>query len=324
MVSSARTTEESIILFISGAISISLLPFSIIRILQGEVQVAVLNSFAVLVTVFIFFHVYLTHKTHYARWGLSLLSVVVMTATIGFKGHEQIVWVYPALTTVFFLLSPAIAAAISTVFLVNILVMIWPQIDAFVAFKFTVSASATLLFCYAFASRMRNQQLVLQRMATTDPLTKIGNRRALEEQLLTTIQRLRRYPEQTCSLIMLDIDYFKRINDEFGHAVGDQVLMLFAKVIANRIRKSDEVFRFGGEEFVVLLENTDLEEAQEVANTLRKTISSTLWPQDGMRVTLSAGAAQFNGNETAYEWIARADKAMYGAKEQGRDCCAVA
>lgn len=323
MQSSPRTTEESIILIISGAISACLLPFAVFRTLNGDTAVAILNTTAVLVSLAIFFKVYLTHKTRFARWGLSFLSVMVMTATVGLKGHDQIVWVFPALTTVFFLLTPIVAAAIGALFLVNVVVMIWPQVDTFFALKFLVSASATLMFCYAFASRMRRQQLFLERMATSDPLTQVGNRRAFEEALLKTIERLHRFPDRTCSLIVVDIDHFKDINDKYGHECGDNVLKLFTKIISSGVRRTDELFRFGGEEFVLILENTNLTEASAVAEMLREAVACSLWPEKDLRVTLSAGTAEFNRRETAYEWLSRADAAMYGAKELGRNRCHV-
>ena len=321
MLSASRTTEESIILMISGAISLFLLPFVVLRFLQGEIPVALLNSAAVSITGGLFFHVLLARQTSMARWGLSLLSVIVMTTTIALKGHAQIVWAYPALTTVFFLLSPRIAALICIAFLANVVLMIWPAVDSVFVLKFVISAGATLLFCYAFASTMRNQQVFLEQMATSDPLTQVGNRRALEEKLLKTIERLRRYPEQTSSMIIMDLDHFKAINDNYGHATGDEVLKCFTQVIQARIRRTDYLYRFGGEEFVVVLENTGLEEASRLAETLRIAISEAKWPNPDMRITMSAGAAQYNGRETAYEWLARADTAMYDAKAQGRDRC---
>lgn len=317
----SRSTEESIILIISGAIAAFLLPFVLLRFQQGEVPVALLNSAAVAVTGGLFFHVLITHQTLIARWGLSILSVIVMTSTIALKGHEQIVWVYPALTTVFFLLSPKTAGLVCLAFLTNVIVMIWPSVDNVFILKLSVSAGATLLFCYAFASRMRTQQIFLEQMATSDPLTAVGNRRALEEKLLKTIKRLRRYPEQTSSLIVMDLDHFKTINDNYGHAVGDEVLKQFTQVIHGRIRKTDNLYRFGGEEFVVVLENTGLEIATQLAETLRKAVAQARWPTDNTKITMSAGAAQFNGRETAYEWMARADTAMYDAKAQGRNRC---
>lgn len=319
-----RTTEESIILSISGLISICLLPFAVIRMLQGDVSVAILNTTAVVVTTSIFFHVFVTNETQIARWGLSLLSVAVMITTVHLKGEQQLIWIYPALTTVFFLLTPHIAAVIGSIFLLIILTMVWTAITPMYALSISVSAGSTLLFCYAFAFRMRDQQRFLEQLATTDPLTHVGNRRALEEKILLTIERLKRYPQQTSSIIVMDIDFFKRINDQFGHSCGDKVLQKFAETVNNRIRVTDQLYRYGGEEFVVVLENTHVDEARELAEELRLEIATQQWPALGLQVTLSAGAAQYNGSETAYEWIDRADAAMYNAKEHGRNCCKVA
>ena len=324
MQKSPRTTEESIILSISGLISVCLLPFSVIRILQGDAPVAILNTTAVVITTSIFFHVYITNKTQVARWGLSLLSVLVMTTTIYLKGTQQLLWVYPALTTIFFLLTPHLAAIICSVFLAVVLTMVWSEISAMYALSFSISTGATLLFCYAFSFRMRRQQDFLEQMATTDPLTHVGNRRALEEKILQTIERLKRFPQQTGSIIVMDIDFFKRINDQYGHSCGDKVLIKFAKTVNDRIRVTDKLYRYGGEEFVVVLENTHVDEARELAEELRLEIAQNQWPAPGLKVTLSAGAAQYNGTETAYEWIDRADAAMYNAKEDGRNCCKVA
>lgn len=319
-----RTTEESIILSISGAISAGVLPFAIIRFMQADFAVAILNTTAVAITSAIFIHVYITNKTYVARWGLSLLSVIVMTATVYLKGYEQLLWVYPALTTVFFLLTPHLAALLSALFLTTVLGMVWGEITAMYGLKFAVSAGATLLFCYAFSFRMRRQQKFLEQMATTDPLTEVGNRRSLEEKLLITIESLKRYPSQTSSIVVMDIDFFKRINDKYGHGCGDRVLKRFAQIVGKRIRKTDMLYRYGGEEFVVLLENTEIEKARELAEDLRHAIADSHWPAPDLKVTLSAGAAEYNGAETAYEWIERADLAMYDAKEQGRNCCRVA
>lgn len=319
-----RSTEESIILSISGAISVGLLPFALIRILQGDVAIATLNSSAVVVTSGLFLHVYFTNNTHIARWGLSLLSVAVMTTTIHLKGSQQLLWVYPALTTVFFLLTPHIAAILSSFFLVSVLAMVWSQISTLDALRFTVSAGATLLFCYAFAFRMRNQQSFLKQMVTTDPLTKVGNRRALEEKLLLTIERLNRYPVISGTIVVLDIDFFKRINDRYGHGCGDKVLQQFTSIIEQRIRAGDKLYRYGGEEFVVVLDNTKLKDAAELADSIRHAVAEASWPAPNLKVTVSAGLAEYIAKESLHEWLDRADMAMYNAKEQGRNQCKVA
>lgn len=249
------------------------------------------------------------------------MCVFVMTATIYLKGHEQILWVFPALTTIFWLLSPHVAAIISLIFMMAVMYMIWLDVSHMSMLRFVISAGATFLFCYAFSARMRKQALFLSQVATTDTLTSAGNRRALEEKLLDIATKLKRYPLQSCSLIMFDLDHFKEINDTYGHSCGDKVLQNFAKVISERIRQTDSLYRFGGEEFVVILESTALIEAITLALELNKDIRNNQWHIEELSITVSAGIAQFTGNESTYEWLSRADEALYKAKSSGRNCC---
>jgi len=306
---------------ISGGISVGLFPFSIIRIVERDIPVAILNTSALVFTLALFLHVLITNKTHLARWGLSIMSVSVMIITIHLKGHEQILWVFPALTTVFYLLPPHVAALISLVFMIGVMYMIWPDVAHMDLLRFGISAGATFLFSYAFSARMRKQAVFLSQMATTDTLTSAGNRRALEEKLLHIATKLKRYPQQKCSLIMFDLDHFKEINDKYGHGCGDKVLQNFAKVISERIRQTDSLYRFGGEEFVVILENTTLLEAMALAVELCKDVEDSAWHIAELCITASAGIAQFSGKESTYDWLSRADEALYEAKSNGRNCC---
>lgn len=269
----------------------------------------------------LFLHVFITNKTHVARWGLSIMCVFVMSTTIYLKGHEQILWVYPALTTVFYLLPSHVAALISLVFMMAVTYLIWPEVSHMTMLKFAVSAGATFVFSYAFSARMRKQAVFLSRMATTDTLTNAGNRRALEEKLLDIATTLKRYPQKSCSLIMFDLDHFKDINDKYGHGCGDKVLQHFTSVISERIRESDSLYRFGGEEFVVILEYTTLLEAMTLALELSNDIKNSQWHKENIKLTVSAGVAQFTGTESTYEWISRADEALYKAKSSGRNRC---
>lgn len=316
-----RNTDEVIILCISGAISVCLLPFIVLRFLQEEWAVAILNSTAVIFTSATFFHVLATGQTELAKKSLSILSVVVMTITIYLKGAEQIVWVYPALTIIFYLLSSYKAALISALFMIAVTSMIWSEADAVYLLKFIVSALATLLFCFAFSAKMRSQADFLSNLASTDGLTGAGNRRALDEKLNAEVARLSRYQDLSCSLIMFDIDFFKKINDKYGHSVGDDVLQGFAKLIRLRIRDTDYLYRLGGEEFVVVLENTKMFDAMALALELNADIADSEWPVADLSVTSSAGVAQYLSGETAHQWLARADSALYKAKNSGRNCC---
>ena len=158
----------------------------------------------------------------------------------------------------------------------------------------------------------------LQDLAVTDPLTGIFNRRKLHEVLRYEISRKYRY-KSDLSIVMCDIDYFKKINDEFGHHAGDNVIKLITKVINQNIRKPDVFARWGGEEFVILMPNTGINSACMVANKLQAAISSTEFPDVG-RVTASFGVALFDSEaDTADTFINRSDKALYKAKEGGRN-----
>ena len=251
-----------VILVLSGAITLGILPFVVIRYLASDWPVFTLDVIALVANMGLFLYVMITRRTTLARWGISILCVSVMTVTIYLKGAQNIFWVYPSLTALFFLLRPLYAFIASTLFLISSAIMVWPQMGALSISQFLVASSSTLMFCFAFSYRMLQQKEELNNLATHDALTGVANRRALEETLLSIIERISRYPNQRASLLMIDLDKFKSINDEHGHATGDQLLVNFANTVSQRLRASDGIYRYGGEEFVVIAENTSLDEAR--------------------------------------------------------------
>lgn len=169
------------------------------------------------------------------------------------------------------------------------------------------------------------QTLVEQRhRALTDPLTGLPNRTAYLERLEQEYARLRRYNSQL-SLAIMDVDHFKRINDQHGHITGDLVLKAIAKLLQASVRKSDFVARFGGEEFVLLLPEVGLTDATKAINKLRQQIQARMLEAKGIsvNVTASFGVADFREADTAADVFGRADRALYRAKERGRNqvCC---
>ena len=170
------------------------------------------------------------------------------------------------------------------------------------------------------------ENLIEQRFrAHTDPLTQLPNRYAYNERLSQEYSRWRRY-RSPLSLAIGDIDLFKKINDEYGHEAGDQVLKFTSEILLNGIRESDFVARFGGEEFVLLMPETGLVDATKAINKLRQTIGGEEIPlQQGKTIntTFSFGVAEFEGSDTAQDVFKRADKALYRAKQKGRNqvCC---
>ena len=165
----------------------------------------------------------------------------------------------------------------------------------------------------------------VQRMATIDSLTGVLNRRCLFDLAKREFERSQRYGS-VFTLLMLDVDHFKRINDTYGHMVGDEVLKSLTQAIQRSLRQVDQFGRYGGEEFVIVLPESPLNIARQVGDRLR-TISSQLsipTKTDPISLTVSIGIAAYNPQDKAVEDIfERADRALYQAKAKGRDRCCV-
>lgn len=159
------------------------------------------------------------------------------------------------------------------------------------------------------------------RAAHKDPLTGTHNRASFDSSLLREVELARRHGT-ALSMIVIDIDLFKSINDTYGHSVGDNVIKNLTRVIDKVIRKSDMLFRFGGEEFVVLLSNTDRDGALLLAERIRRGVEQTSvrTQQRDIPVTVSLGVATLGAGDTAQALFDKADQALYTAKSEGRNC----
>ncbi len=161
----------------------------------------------------------------------------------------------------------------------------------------------------------------LSDMAFRDELTGLFNRRYFDQKLQEEVNRCSRYG-RSLSLILGDIDHFKHYNDEFGHQKGDEVLQSVSEMIRSSCRNSDTAARYGGEELVIILPETDARGAYLVAEKARKLIEARAGDVAGSTVTISMGIAEFGvENDGPAELIAAADKALYKAKSTGRNCC---
>lgn len=164
----------------------------------------------------------------------------------------------------------------------------------------------------------------LKRIASTDPLTTLMNRRSFYKQAEAIFQKAIRY-QRNIAMLMLDIDYFKQFNDDYGHAIGDAVLIAVANSIEHVCRETDLPARVGGEEFMILLEEADTGEAQLIAERLRQVISEINIPQIETNITVSIGVSCLAADiKNLDELILRADEAMYMAKNKGRNNCHIA
>jgi diguanylate cyclase (GGDEF)-like protein len=174
-------------------------------------------------------------------------------------------------------------------------------------------------------ARLESANEVLGQLSITDGLTQLHNHRFFQDQLTREIKRITRSGESLAMLI-LDIDDFKKLNDRFGHAAGDEVLCRIARLLEQNVRESDLVVRYGGEEFVVLASNTDLAGASVLGEKVRTVIAENSFIVDDslrpIRVTVSVGVAQYAGNRKRF--FSEADEALYRAKGAGKNCVMVA
>jgi len=172
------------------------------------------------------------------------------------------------------------------------------------------------------SQQLRHRLTQEHQQAIHDTLTGVFNRLAYEERMEQEYARWKRY-HQPLVLLIFDIDHFKRINDTYGHKAGDKALKLIAKTLQKNLRESDFLARFGGEEFIVLMPQTELSAAIGAANKLREAVQANEfhYQQKRVHITISCGAAQFKDDDTVDSAFQRADQALYKAKQNGRNRC---
>ena len=300
-----------------GALAVLiLLPIAFVRLAQGTLTHATVD-FAIVAFI-------VGATVHAWRGGnLDRLGTVVafavasggcMVATISPAG---LYWLYPILMAIAFMVRPRTSLPIYAG------VMLWLAIEgdalAHTGQPLAVLAALAVngVFAMIFAQRSGERREQLEQLATLDALTGAENRRALETELEIAIAGFRR-DARPVALAVLDLDHFKAVNDRFGHDEGDRVLQRFVQVVQSSVRRTDRLYRYGGEEFVLLMPATDELGLQLAMSHLRSQIRSGLMVR-GESVTVSIGGAILRTGEKREAWFGRADDALYRAKEAGRN-----
>lgn len=243
-----------------------------------------------------------------------MLVTLISTAQRGIYG---VFWAFPAILFISFAMSHKAARIYSAIyFFYNAAVMFF-YLPAPLAARALMGLAITILFTNIFLNIIYHLREQLLEQSTSDPLTGALNRRLLDELLEGAIDRKQRLAEPS-SMLMIDIDRFKAINDEFGHDAGDEVIKGIVDLINQRSRKIDRLFRIGGEEFMLLLPVAELENAEKVAEYMRQLVEDAELIK-GKKVTVSIGACELQFGDTAAEWTKRADRALYTAKQTGRN-----
>lgn len=303
------------LLGLSGILGIT--PFAVLRFHQGDALTGTVDIFILSGVCAAVAYAWWTGDTRRSGLFMAILSSFGAVVVAGLVGAPGLFWLYPCLITSFFLTPPRVAVAINVI---SVALMVGlgdafsslEQMGSFVSTVLVVSACA-----FVFASRNEDQRRRLEHLATLDPLTGVKNRRAMDQELEIAQAHAAR-TGISCALILLDIDHFKKINDEYGHSVGDAVLVKLVNVLLKNTRKSDQLFRYGGEEFVLLMPGSDGGGLKTVVGNLQQLLRNHV-KHPGGSITASFGIAELDWGETVDCWLARADDALYQAKEAGRD-----
>jgi diguanylate cyclase (GGDEF)-like protein len=302
-------------LFVSLATA-GLLPFFIYRTLAGQYTSALINGVTLAILLIVFAYSWVSGRTAGARLlvvaylGIACVFMVVVAERMPY-------WVFPIVVANFMLVSWKIALGVNVLMLIAVATGAAMFEDPADTVSFFAAVAMVGMFSMIFVIHTNFHRDRLNEMVARDALTGALNRRLLRDDLTDAITRSTRH-SQPVAVALLDLDNFKQVNDTQGHDVGDQVLIDLTDIVEQQSRKSDRFYRLGGEEFVLLLNQTDREGAETALSKLMALLREHLRSPTGP-VTVSIGVAMHRPDETWSQWLARADQAMYRAKSEGKD-----
>lgn len=316
-----RSIEEIIIFSSAIIMAFSIIPFAIYRYFNGQYIAALFEIISVVIMCAIGAYVWKTRNTRAMSIVTSIFMLAGLVTFNYILGTSILFWIYPIIMTVYFINSVKVSAAIVTPATIALLPILIQEKSTVEVLSIVVTLIICQLFGYLLSRKIRQQYKIMEELANQDGLTGALNRRAFDERIQFLHNFSFRHKTETeakASLILFDIDGFKAINDEFGHQEGDRILINLTHLFKNKIRGIDQLYRFGGEEFIVIANGANALNASELAEKMRLILESTKI-SDLTQVTASFGVAELDKNEKPNKWIERADKAMYRAKRAGKN-----
>lgn len=301
---------------------IGIAPYAVYRLLTGNYLVGIADTIIVLSTLAAVLYAWVRRDTTSPGIYLAVIFSLGATLIAINLGVNGLFWIYPLILFNFFMVTPG-KALLATLVVLACLIShalllpgsVFESHYQMVSFLVTSMMASVLSFIFAYRTGVQREQLQL--MATQDPLTGARNRRAMNDELKIAVASHRRH-KHSYGMLIMDLDHFKQINDRCGHHAGDQVLIAFVEIMQRASRSEDRLFRFGGEEFLLLLPNTDLNGLHSVAQNLLKRVAEELRSPVGP-VTVSIGGAVLQNREHWESWLQRADACLYQAKSAGRN-----
>ncbi|PHS26336.1 MAG: hypothetical protein COA83_02975 [Methylophaga sp.] len=318
-----KSTQEMPDFIIRSTLGVSLsvillmIPFSIISIIQDRYLIATLIMLMLLACGT---NVWLGCKDQYHN-KINLLGILVtaITAAISLYQLEVIASYWSLLLVIaLYLILPLKQAWIVNIVFVSVIVPIaWHVLEQGIVLRFFSVLIGTSLFAFTSTHEIYKQYYLLKEQSITDNLTGLYNRSTLQSSLENALHQSDR-SNTDMAILMIDIDHFKTINDQFGHDVGDTVLKKTGAFLKQSFRASDSVFRIGGEEFMALIYNSDKTDAIRVAEKLRKEFLQ-LPLISGHTISISIGVASLQAEMDWKQWMKLGDENLYKAKDNGRN-----
>lgn len=293
-------------------------PYSINNLIHGRYPLGV--GSALIVVILVINGWAILRGRHYPMLsvvGFVPAIIIFLAYSITEQGMVSILWCYPTVIAFCFMLPERAAWFAAAVLYAMVSYLVADVVEPAVATGALVTLLAVGVFAAIFVRVLTIQQRNLETLATVDPLTGLANRTLLASSLERATEQSQR-TQAGLTVIALDIDHFKSINDRFGHDAGDVALHGIGELLLKRVRRSDYTFRLGGEEFLVVLCNTGLKDGLGVAEELRETIESALLVPDH-QVTASLGVATLQTGEDWASLVKRSDENLYSAKSAGRN-----
>ncbi len=299
--------------------AVVLLPgFAANNFLQGRSIIGYVSLAAITVLVL---NAVLIHRNGYHVLRTFIISVptLIFFIALVFKNQGIIgaLWCTPAVLVFYFILPERYAWVANTLLIIVASLYAWTSLETELALRVSATLTIASILAGIFVRIISSQQALLLEQAVSDPLSGLKNRMLLDE-ILEQAVNLSQRNKSPVTLLSLDIDHFKKINDRYGHGVGDRVIVGVADLLRARVRKSDTAFRTGGEEFLCLLHNCDRERGEKIAEEIRSEIMMAGFLSD-QPVTVSLGVASHQPGETTESWLKRADDLLYRAKSAGRN-----
>jgi diguanylate cyclase len=309
--------RERIMYLLAIAIALFITPFAIINFINGNTYLGLAVTGVIVTFGADGLAIHLKKRPPIPFTFLLVPTIFAIGLSLKTQGLGGALWCYPGVLLCYFVLPRRLAIGASLALLAAAAPTVLITHGQDFAIRFTVSLALTIIVIYIITDVIRDLQRELLDQAVTDPLTGAYNRRQMEFTLDEALERHKRTRAQA-SVLLIDIDHFKSINDQLGHDAGDRVLKSLVLLIKNRSRKLDRLFRMGGEEFLLLLPDTPLAAAMKQAENLRGRIAESNFLKN-RTVTVSMGVAECRPEMAQDAWIKLADNALYKAKQSGRN-----